>query len=275
MSIVRRQAQLLRTVATLTFQSSLAYRFDALLASLMAPLYLLAQSVVWREVFRVSGRETLGGFDLSTMLSYLAVSYLMNALTWDRVTETLKTEIREGSFLVHLLRPLSFIHFGFLAKLGDRSMALVLEVVPVTLVVGMFFGFDVFRCRNVLAFAAAAVIAFVISYLVALLLGMLAFWIVRPDGVIWIYLAMARFFLGSWLPLSIFPEAVQKIFLWLPFQFVVFVPARLFTGEYELGGVSLAPGTVLLYGVAQAALLFAVTLVLWHVSVRRFCGEGT
>jgi ABC-2 type transport system permease protein len=274
-SLVRRQTHLLRTVAALSFQSSLAYRFDALVAGVTSPLYLLAQSVVWREVFRVSRRATLGGFDYPAMLSYLAVSYLMNALTWDRVTETLKTEVREGSFIVHLLRPLSFLYFGFLAKIGDRSLALVLEVVPVTLVMGAFFGFAVFRCRNVPAFVAAVAIAFVISYLVALLLGMLAFWIVRPDGIIWIYLAFSRFFLGSWLPLSIFPGAVQKIFLLLPFQFVVFVPARLFTGDYELGGVALAPGTVLLYGLVQAALLFAVTLVLWRLSVRRFCGEGT
>jgi len=274
-SFVYRHLRLLRTVAALSFQSNLAYRFDALLAGVTSPLYLLAQSVVWREVFRVSGRATLGGFDFPTMLSYLAVSYLMNALTWDRVTENLKTEIREGSFVAHLLRPLSFVYFGFLAKLGDRFMALLLEAVPVTLVVGTFFGFAIFRCRNVAAFAAAIVIAFVISYLVALLLGMLAFWIVRPDGLIWIYLVFSRFFLGSWLPLSIFPGAVQKVFLLLPFQFVVFVPARLFTGEYELGGVAMAPGTVLLYGLAQAALLFAVTLVLWHLSVRRFCGEGT
>jgi len=274
-SFVHRQVRLLRTVATLSFQSNLAYRFDALLASVTSPLYLLAQSVVWREVFRVSGRATLGGFDFSTMLSYLAVSYLMNALTGDRVTENLKTEIRDGSFIVHLLRPLSFVYFGFLAKLGDRFMALILEVVPVTLVVGMLFGFDVFRCRNVPAFAAAIVIAFVISYLIALLLGMLSFWLVRPDGVILIYAISSRFLHGGWLPLSIFPGGVQKVFLFLPFQFIAFVPARLFTGEYELGGVALAPGTVLLYGLAQAALLLAVTLVLWRFSVRRFCGEGT
>lgn len=275
MSLVRHQVRLLLTVTRLSFQGSLAYRFDALLASVMGPLYLLAQSVVWREVFRVSGRATLGGFDLSTMLSYLAVSYLMYAFTWDRLIDTLKIEIREGSFIVHLLRPLSFLHYGFLAKLGDRSMALLLEVAPAALVVGTLFGFGIFRCRNVAAFIAAAVLAFVISYLVALLLGMLAFWLVRPDGVIWIYLAFSRLFLGTWLPLSIFPRSVQRLFLLLPFQFVVFVPARLFTGDYELGGVAFTPGTVLLYGLAQAALLFAVTLVLWRLSVRRFCGEGT
>ena len=273
--ILERHLRLLRTAAALSFKSSLVYRFDALFALLTSPLYLLAQWVVWREVFRTSGQATLGGFDFKSMFSYLAISYLTTSLTWDRATDLLKTEIRDGSFVVYLLRPFSFLHFGLLAKLGDRGMALVFEVLPVALVLGLFFGFDLFHCRDWAAFLAALVLAFFISYLIAVLLGMLAFWIVRPDGVIWIYATFARFLNGTWLPLSIFPAAVQPFFLLLPFQFIAFVPARLFTGEYELAGVQMASTTVLAYGVAQASILFCLTLFMWRISVRRFCGVGT
>ena len=135
-------------------------------------------------------------------------------------------------------------------------------------------GFGAIKNIHFFYYAGAMAVAFVISYLINFLLGMLAFWFVQPFGLIWIYRSVSVFLQGFMFPLSFYPPLAQKFLFALPFQFLGFVPAQLAQGSYELGSISLHPLLVLVYGLFHAFLLVIVATLLWKFALKKFSGAG-
>lgn len=258
-----------------SLKEATAYRITMLLSLLTGPFMLLVNYFVWKAIFSGSGKAVLGGFTFDQMITYLVISSITWYVIWDDTEDELKDGVREGTFTIYLLKPLSFIRFMFIKKIGHRTWAFFLEFIPVIFILGFMFGFQIYENSHVLWYAAMLAIGFITLFLVNVLLGLLAFWFVRPNGIIWIYRMVGRFLYGGFLPLSIFPQTFQKIFFFLPFQFVSYVPAQAFIGRYTLAGITLAPAQIFLYGVLQVTLLFLIVLLCWRISIKKYCGVGT
>jgi ABC-2 type transport system permease protein len=258
-----------------TLKEATAYRVTMLLSLITGPLVVLVNYFVWQAIYTGSGKAVLGGFTLDQMITYIVISQITWYLIWDDTEDELKNGVKEGTFTMYLLKPLSFMRFAFVKKIGHRTWAFFLEFIPVILILGFMLSFQIYKNGNIFWYAATLLLGFVTLFLVNMLLGLLAFWFVRPNGIIWIYRMVGRFLYGGFLPLSIFPHSVQKVFFFLPFQFVNYVPAQAFIGRYELAGITLTPTGILLYGVLQVAILFLIVLVCWRISVRKYCGVGT
>lgn len=258
-----------------TLKETTAYRIVMLFSLITGPLTVLVNYVLWKAIFASTGKAIFGGFTFEQMVTYIAVAHVTWYLIWDDTEDDLIEGVREGNFTAYLLKPLSYMRFAFVKKIGHRTWAVFMEYLPVLIMLGLMFGFQIFKSSNVLWYALMVIIGFITLFLVNMLLGMFAFWFIRPKGIVWMYRMVARFLYGGFLPLSIFPLAIQKVFFFLPFQFVSYVPAQAFIGRYELAGVTLQPLETLLYGAFQVFVLYLVVLLFWRISVRKFCGVGT
>jgi ABC-2 type transport system permease protein len=111
-------------------------------------------------------------------------------------------------------------------------------------------------------------------FLINYAIGIIGFWLVRAEGVRRMVQIVSMVLRGSFIPLVFFPDVVQKILFFLPFQYAMYVPVRVFTGSYELAGYSLTLPQIV--GVQALAVvgMFLVTEVLWRLGVRRFTGVG-
>ncbi len=256
-------------------KNAVAYRFDMMISLLTGPLMLLADFVIFKAIYEASGKTVIAGFTFEQMVPYLVVVTGTQYIIWDNIHDHLADEIRHGNLTPFLLRPISYWWYQFVRKLGHRTLAFFIEFLPVMFICGLLFGFGIFNTNNLLLYAAAVAIAFVIRYLVQLCLGILGFWFVRAHGLLWIYRMLSYFIQGNTIPLSFYPPVVQKVFFFLPFQFIAYVPARIFLGQYELAGITFAPWEVVLYGAVQVVVLFAIVVVLWNISIKKYCGAGT
>lgn len=257
------------------FKSAMAYRFSMMFSIISGPLFLIVNYIIWTGIFQASGKTELQGYTLEQMITYLTISLTTIYLTWDNIDDHYQEGVEDGGFIVELLKPVSSLRYQFIDKMGHRSLAFLIEYLPVMFIIGLIFGFEVFKTKNILWYGASVIIAFVISTLISMLVGMLAFWLVKPRGLMEIYNMLQFLINGSLLPLSLFPSALQKIFFFLPFQFISYVPARVFMGQYTLGGVTFLPQEILLYGLVQVLVLSAIVALLWKHSIKRFCGVGT
>jgi len=116
--------------------------------------------------------------------------------------------------------------------------------------------------------------SFVIMFLLNYSIGILAFWLTRTDGIRALIRLFRDLMAGVFIPLSFFPEAVQKILFFLPFQFVSYVPARVFLGSYNLAGWNMSIPTIVgIQGLALVGMLI-VTAMLWKLGIKRFTGVG-
>jgi ABC-2 type transport system permease protein len=260
-----------RAVAVITYKEWAAYRSHMLLSLVIGPAYFLAQGFIWRALF--TGREALGGFGLPEMLRYYGTAAVIYYLTFDFADWNLQMLVRTGKFLTFALRPIDHRTFALAQKLGHRTLGLLFEFLPVWLIFTFGFGVPLWPAAPGWALLSVA-LAFLMMFLVNYAVGLLSFWLTRTDGL----RAMVRFtrdlLAGTLVPLTLFPVAVQKVMLFLPFQFIAYAPVRVFLGRYQLGGVELPlPAVVGCQAVAVAAT-WLLTGVLYRLGIRRYTGVG-
>jgi ABC-2 type transport system permease protein len=120
------------------------------------------------------------------------------------------------------------------------------------------------------AFAASVLIAVLLSFAVAYLIALLAFWCLTTLTFEWTYFGLVRVFSGSFVPLWFFPDWLGGAARLLPFQYLNYVPTALYMGRIP---ASHAPA-VLLGGAAWVVALCAFAAALWRMSVRRLVVQG-
>jgi len=263
-----------RTIIEMSFKQSFAWRFAMLLSIIVGPLVILANYVIWKGLYAAAHTDVIRGFTFEQMVVYIAISFMISYLTWNNMEVSLRDDVRNGSLATYLLRPISYLHFQFINMIGNRFLAMFLEFLPVLAIVTLLLGPAVIT-GNWGYFIIGAIIASIINFLIRALMGMLAFYFVRPRGSIEVLKVLMTLLGGMVLPLSLFPAIFQKISLFLPFQFLAYAPTRLYMGNYELAGIILSPWQVLLLGLAQCAVLFIIVRLVWNVSIKKFCGVGT
>jgi len=97
---------------------------------------------------------------------------------------------------------------------------------------------------------------------------------VKTGGIRSMFLLVRDVFTGVLIPLTFFPDVIQKVLLYLPFQYISYVPVRVFLGSYELAGIKMEiPQIVALQAVA-VLVMWAFSEAIWRLGIRRFTGVG-
>jgi ABC-2 type transport system permease protein len=261
----------IRAIGFATYKEWAAFRSHMVISILVGPVYYLVQYFVWRSVY--SGRDVLHGFTLDQMLVYFGVAAVFHYLTFDFADWNLQMLVRTGKFVTFALRPVPHWFFALSQKIGHRSLGFWLEFLPIFLIFQFVFNIDLRPAMPGWA-AISIVLAFLMNFFVNYCVGLTAFWIVRADAIRRVILLFKDVSGGLILPLAFFPDIMQKVLFFLPFQYITYLPTRVYIGEYELAGVSLTvPQAVGLQAIAVSSM-FGLMLLLYHLGMRRFAGEG-
>ncbi len=271
MTLILAKIRTLKAVAFVTYKEWAAYRSHMLLSLLIGPAFFLCQLFIWKAVY--AGKETLGGLSLQGMLYYYGAASVIYYLTMDFADWNLQMLIRTGRFLTFALRPISHISFALAQKVGHRALGFLFEFIPVWLIFALVFRIPLVPARPLLA-AASIALGFLMMFLVNYSVGILSFWLVRTDGIRALFRLARDFLAGTFIPLSFFPGVVQKVMFFLPFQFLTYVPVRVFIGRYELAGISLQLPQIVGIQALAVLVMWAVSTMLFRLGIRRYTGVG-
>ncbi|TFE29428.1 ABC transporter permease [Cohnella luojiensis] len=261
----------MRAIGFATYKEWAAYRSHMAVSLLVGPVYFLVQFFIWSAVFQ--GTTSLNGFTLEQMLSYFGIAAVINYLTFDFADWNLQMLVRSGKFVTFALRPIPHWLFALAQKLGHRSLGFLIEFVPVSLIFLFIFGIKLWPTLPWWALLSVS-LSFLMNFMVNYCVGLTAFWLVRAEGVRRVFLLLKDISAGLFVPLTFFPEWTQKALFFLPFQFITYVPTRVFIGHYELAGYSIGiPALVALQAGATAIMAFLM-LALYRSAMRRFTGVG-
>jgi ABC-2 type transport system permease protein len=248
------------------FAAAIAYRAEFLIwmFSTNMPLVMLA---LWAAVAR-SG--PIAGYTARGFTAYYLVTLLVRLLTGCWVVWALTMEIRGGTLAMRLLRP---IH-PLLAYSAENLSAVPLRLVVSAPVIAIL----VFTARGELTgdwLAWALVVpsllgAFLITFLVQVLVGTLALYAESAAGLFMVWLNISAVLSGYLIPLDLFPAAVRGAADVLPFRFTLS-----YTVELVLGRLGHAEALRLLLGQWAYVLGFGVAaLAAWRSGLRRFGAFG-
>ncbi len=271
MKYIRHQFDVMRAVALVTYKEWSAYRTHSMVSIFVGPVYFIVQYFIWTAAY--GGRTEINGMELSQMITYFGASTLIGYLTMDFADWNLQMLIRTGKFLTFAMRPIHHRFFAFSQKVGHRLLGFAFEFIPCTLIFSLLFGINMLP-KNLGWTILSIGLAFLMNFYVHYILGMTAFWFVQSSGIRRVFDLLSGVFSGVFIPLVFFPQRIQELLFFLPFPYMSYVPAMVFTGSFQLAGIEMAvPEIVALQGVAVIVVVVLSELI-YKASIRHFNGVG-
>jgi len=261
---VIRYTFVLRTAA----RQQWVYRAELAMRAVQMVLFMGIFAALWTAAFGIGGRTEMAGYSLAEVVWYLAMTETIT-LSTSRVFIEISEAVKAGDVAYQLARPLSYPVYQAANSLGNSAPRFVLNLLTAAAVVLVATGQAAGSWVGLLAFLGMAGLALLLDALVAVLIGLLAFWIEEVTPAFWIYQKLLFTLGGLFLPLEMFPGWLQRVASWLPFQFITYAPARAF--------VAFDPAFVLRAAAGQVAYVVALSTLVgltWRRAQRRLVVHG-
>lgn len=244
------------------------YRAEMVMRMVQMVLFMGVFMALWQAIYGASGQATLEGFTLTDMVWYLAMTETV-VLSSSRVFTEISEKVKAGDVVYTLARPMSYPFYQVAYSLGGSAPRFVLNFVTGVVVVTVGTGWVAGSLPGLVAFLGTAALALLLDALIAVLIGLLAFWIEEVTPAFWIYQKLLFTVGGLFLPLELFPDWLERIARWLPFRFVTYVPARAFVA-FDPRFVAQGVAGQVVYG----GVLVLVVAFVWRQAQRRMVIHG-
>lgn len=270
MNGIKQKFLVLKAIANVTYKEWSAYRTHTMVSIFVGPVYFVVQYFIWTAVYK---GQALNGMELSDTIRYFGITALIGYLTMDFADWNLSMLIRTGKYLTFSLRPVHHRFFALSQKIGHRILGFFFEFIPVLLIFVFIFRIDMIP-YNFFWSIISILLAFLMNFYVNYCLGLASFWIVESSGLRGIFSLISKIFSGALIPLVFFPMWFQKLQFFLPFQYITYVPAMVFTGNFELAGETLSLPFIIGIQAIAVLIVFLISELLYRLAMKRFTGVG-
>ena len=265
---------LFASVVSVETRKLMSYRADFWIHTVVAfSAELLIAYSLWQAVFAATGRQRIGGFTFGGMVFYYVAAILVGRLVRGQERQISSAQdIYDGSLSRYLVYPAPYLGMKYAEHLGALLPAL-LQVLLFGVAAALVLPAppDTTVSIGSLAMAAVSVaLANLLWFLIRYPIQAVAFW---ADNV-WTLNVMVRFASemlgGLLLPLSLFPEPLQKILLLSPFPYLFYCPVMTLLGRVPVGEWARGVAVVVLWCAALAWVGGRV----WRRGERVYTGVG-
>ena len=226
---------------------------------------------VYIALFRSAG-GTIRGWTLPEMIQYLVLLATVQKVIFHERVLDLADQIFDGyvtKFMVMPMRYFTLVAARFIQYTAVQLVVAVAFWCIGALVVPRWWPMP----ASATALVQSLVLVLLASYccmLVYFMMNSLAFWL----GVVWTLIGMSRmvmvFFMGEGVPVSLYPEPLRRVLVWLFPYWAMSGPIDVFMGragtEHFLQGIAVL--------VPSIVVLQAASLALWRRGLRQYGGAG-
>lgn len=257
----------IRDVFRMGVRDVFAYRVWLYLGIIQVFFQLVLIRAIWQAVY--GDQHLVNGISVDQMLVYLTMAALLGFMIRPNIADEIHERIDQGRVAIDMVRPIGFIRQMVVLELGTTTgrWLLLIVIVPGLLLLGQLTPPST---GAFVAFLFSVVLAYVVSVLIWLLVGLSAFWFINISGMQSVVFLVSGFFAGFMVPLWFMPEPLRTLAEWLPFQSINFLPASIYVGEATGGAMWRVLGIQAFWIVA----LTAIAQWTWHRARLRIVIQG-
>jgi ABC-2 type transport system permease protein len=273
------------TVFRISVEERLVYRGDFALGTLMRFLPIVTQIFLWAAVFAGikagdndggiggGGNRQVVGYSYDNIIAYYLLTMIGRAFSsMPGVATGIARDIRDGTIKKYLIQPIDMLGFLLLYRVAHKLVYYVVAALPFALVFylcrGYFGGWP--DGATMLAFVTSLVMAFVLAFYLEATLGMIGFWFLEVNSLLFIYMLLNFFFSGHMFPIDMLPGVWGTLVRAMPLQYLAYFPAAVFLGKVS--------GSRLYWGLGMEFgwMLFFIFLsrLVFRLGTRRYSGYG-
>lgn len=256
----------IRTLLALNYAVSLQYRAQAVLWMITGTVPLIMM-MIWLQL---AEGGSIKGYDATTFAQYFMFMFLARQSTPTWVIYLLDRGVKHGELSPLLLRPMHPVWQYAMEHWGEMLLR-VPVIVPIACIgLAVAGAWSMELVINLPMFVAGLMLAWIINFMMHLVVGLIAFWSDNALGYDMMLFSLYTMLGGVVVPVELFPEAVQRWLAWTPFPYILDFPVRAAIGRIE--GMALLTG----FGIQLLwiAILLAAFTIGWRVSLRRFSAAG-
>ncbi len=251
------------------FVNTLAYRLRYYTGIVTYFIYVSIYYFIWRAIYEHSA--SIEGFDFAQLLTYVAVGWIIRSFYYNNIDQELAIQVMEGKLAMDLIKPVNTQFMYIMLALGESIFRLGMLTLPTAVVLALVF--PIRRPASVEHFAAfflSVVLSFFIVAGINFCVGTFAIRLKSILGLLRAKYFLLELFSGLLLPISFFPVIFQRAFVFMPFQYISYIPVLIYLGKLNGYEILRALGLQLFWVVAMMALGDA----LWRWSTRRITIQG-
>lgn len=268
--MIRRRLRAYLAFVRASFLKMLAYRLRYTTGVFSYLIYVATYFFLWKSVYAESG-ETIAGFDLPTLVSYVAVGWIGRSFYFNSIDREIADLVVEGEIAGTLARPISFQWMLVAGALGESLFRLVFFSLPIAVVLFLVFPIRLpATALDALAFGVSSLLSLLVFVHINFLVGLSALSLKSIQGILRAKHYLIELLSGLLLPITFFPEWLAVLTRWLPFQAIAYLPTSIYLGRFEGEELFQALGIQLGWALALAAL----SLAIWGRAARRLTIQG-
>lgn len=216
----------------MTFKGELQYRAKALSGVITQVFWGLMYIYLYTAFM---GGKIIEGFSISQMISYVWIGQAFFVLRFQDLPKNCAKEIENGNVCYKFVRPVDLYNQWYAEHFGYKLSGTLIRCVPLLTVAFLLPG----KMRLMLPPSFASFSLFVIALLLGAMLTsaismitvFLVFKTLSAKGTASMVNTICGVLGGMYVPLVFMPQGVQNVLNYLPFRFIMDLPARIYIGN--------------------------------------------
>lgn len=255
-----------------TFKALSSYKANLIMGLIGQLIVVGVTYFLWIAIYSSSQEGIMNGFTLKEMLTYVMITLLIGIVTSNDISQGISFEVRDGSISTNLIKPINYRLRIIFIGIGNFIFFFLTLFLPGAILISTYAilnGINI-NLASILIFLISIILGCLINIYYSYIFGLLSFKFYNIWGISQIARAIIMLVSGAMIPLTFFPEIVQKLFNFLPFSSIIYTPAMIYLNKLSYAEIAKSLGLQLIWVV----ILMILSKVMWNKVIDKLTIQG-
>lgn len=210
-----------------TFKQASVYWVNNLLGVISSVILISIVYYLWSAVLK--SNHSFSYSELNKTLTYVVIVTIINRIISRNIEMELGEKVINGNIATDLIRPIGFFNYMFFNRFGNTIYNLIFSILPLFITAVFIFKIKIVTDPLKLSvFLLSIILSFLLVYIFEFLVGLTSFWTSQVFGVSLLKSSLINILGGLTVPITFYPEVLQRTLFNLPFQAMYYIPAAIY-----------------------------------------------
>ena len=245
-----------------SLKSKLTFLLNYMASLFSFGIHIFVFNELWDYILQ--GKSIIG-YTKEELIWYIIVAEFI-IYSFETTYKKIATMVKQGDIASMLIKPIDVITY-FSVEASANIVRIIVNAI-FGIILGMLFAGPIeISFSTILLTIIASVIGIFTGIFIQILIGILAFF-TEENKSFWLVTQKIIFFL-VFTPLEFYPEIIQKVLLCMPTTYMVYAPAKIFTGTDTFTAILL-----IAMEIVSISVIYFVLRVLYKKGVRNINVNG-
>lgn len=221
---------------------------------------------LWHTVYQAEGSSQIANLTFTQIVWYFLIAEVLE-IGKLRPDIAISEQVKDGSIAYLLVRPANYLLYHFFYGLGESGIKMVLFFLIGSPLVMYFVSWPSLQLIHIPAILLVLILAIFMNFCILSIIGLLSFLTEDISAFYLIYQKIVFVLGGLLIPVDFFPDWLQAMTRILPFNLMIYAPAKLFVSFTPSQFVGILQLQVVWLAILCSVLFFQYRRAVHHLAI--------